>query len=98
VLCYFCLEPLSAEDEIDYHHPDKGGDPEWTEACHRTCHHKFHQDAGHFKEWGSWSAFAGRDGYERVMKKWPGFHHMGGVARARTARRNECGQFVKREE
>jgi hypothetical protein len=90
--CYFCLKPVG--DKYDNHHPDKAQFPDWTEPAHPKCHHDYHLYAGHFKDWGSLAPYAGRPGYERCLKKWPGFHVMGGKTRARTAQRNALGQFV----
>ena len=92
--CYFCGQVIE-ESDIEYHHPDKERFPDWTETTHAECHRRYHSEAGHFREWGSWSAYAGRDGYERCIRKWPAFHQMGGKARSRTAQRDERGRFLK---
>ena len=103
--CYFCSQPITGPTEIEHHHPDKANFPDWTEPAHPGCHTRYHQacpeqgrrEANHFKDWGSQSPYAGRPGYERVIAKWPGFHRMGGLARARTARRDERGRFTVAE-
>ena len=91
--CYFCNRPISDSEPVEDHHPDKAQFPDWTEPAHPKCHTRYHSEAGHFKEWGGWTAYKGRDGYERAIAKWPGFHRMGGKARARSARRDDRGRF-----
>jgi len=93
MLCYFCGKHIEAGDK-DMHHPDKEQFPNWTEPAHRECHHNYHRDAGHFKEWGSWSPYAGHEGLKRALKKYPTFHRMGGLKRAKTAKRSANGRFV----
>ena len=92
--CYFCGQILSSSEPIEDHHPDKEKFPDWTEPAHPHCHTRYHSEAGHFKQWGADSPFAGRPGYERAIAKWPAFHSMGGKARARSARRNPDGTFA----
>jgi hypothetical protein len=50
-----------------------------------------------FKEWGSWSPYAGHEGLKRALKKYPTFHRMGGLKRAKTAKRSANGRFVQNE-
>ncbi|MCP4544227.1 MAG: hypothetical protein GY832_44510 [Chloroflexi bacterium] len=92
-LCYFCNEPITGDD-LNMHHPDKGNFPDWTEPAHAECHRRYHSKAGHFTEWGAESPYAGRPGYEMCVARWPGFHRMGGKARARTAMRGADGRFL----
>jgi hypothetical protein len=91
--CYFCGKDLGA-GPVEQHHPDKANFPDWTEPAHPEYHTRYHSTAGHFTEWGGWTAYKGRPGYERTVAKWPAFHSMGGKARARSARRDEYGRFV----
>ena len=90
--CYFCNQPITGPAE--HHHPDKRNHPDWTEPAHPECHARYHREANHFQEWGARSPYAGREGYERAVARWPAFHSMGGKARARSARRDERGRFV----
>ena len=90
--CYFCREEITGP--VEYHHPDRANHPDWTVPAHPACHNQYHTQAGHFKFWGTQSPFAGRPGYEKCIEKWPGFHHMGGLARAKSARRDEHGRFI----
>ncbi len=92
MLCYFCNQEITGP--IQYHHPDKGKFPNWIEPTHPECHTRYHSESNHFKEWGAQSPYAGRPGYERAVAKWPGFHRMGGLARARSASRDDHGKFV----
>jgi hypothetical protein len=97
--CYFCNQPITGP--VHYHHPDKRRFPTWLEPAHPQCHKRYHQDAGHFKQWGREGGlkggipqrFRGRPGYELCIAKWPGFHRMGGLARARSAQRDKRGRF-----
>jgi hypothetical protein len=93
--CYFCNEEIGNSAEL--HHPDKEQFPGWTEPAHPECHTRYHSEAGHFKEWGGWTRLKGRPGYDLAVKKWPGFHSMGGKARAKTAQRDCQGRFARRE-
>ena len=90
--CYFCDQEVT--DKVEYHHPDKTRFPDWTEPAHPECHTRYHSRNGHFRAWGARSPYAGRPGYERAIAKWPGFHRMGGLARARTAERDALGRFT----
>ena len=92
--CYFCGRPITGSEPVEDHHPDKASFPDWTEPAHTTCHTRYHSEAGHFTEWGGWTAYRGREGYKLALRKWPAFHQMGGKARARSARRDERGRFV----
>jgi len=93
-LCYFCGKKIENGEERDLHHPNKKDCPDWVVPAHKGCHHRYHKDAGHFAEWGSWSPYAGKEGYIRVIRKWPGFHRMGGIVRAHTAKRDTHGRFI----
>ncbi len=77
--CYFCTQQITGL--VEQHHPG--------------CHTRYHSEAGHFKEWGGWTTYKGRPGYERALAKYPGFHSMGGQARAHTAHRDERGRFTR---
>lgn len=94
MLCYFCAQEIKATDTLNMHHPDKANHPDWIEPAHAECHVSYHKSNGHFAEWGSWSPFAGRDGYLRALRKYPGWHSMGGKMRARTAKRRPNGTFL----
>ena len=94
MLCYFCLQEIGPDDAIEMHHPDKAGFPDWTEAGHGVCHRSYHQSRGHFVLWGKLAPLRGRPGYELAIKAWPGWHRMGGLARARSAKRAPNGEFV----
>lgn len=95
--CYFCGKSITPGQHIEHHHPDKDHHPDWTEPAHRECHRRYHQEANHFKEWGAKGGlsapYRGRKGYELAIAKWPGFHRMGGLARARAAARDSHGRF-----
>ncbi len=90
--CYFCNKEIIGP--IAHHHPDKKNFPDWTEPAHADCHHEHHQAQGHFVEWGRMSSTAGRSGYKLTLERCPTFHHLGGKARARSARRNPNGTFA----
>ncbi len=90
--CYFCGEEIV--EQCHYHHPNKAQFPDWVEPVHPECLIRYHSEAGHFKEWGGWTAYKGRPGYERAVAKWPMFHVMGGKARAHAAKRDARGRFV----
>jgi hypothetical protein len=92
MICYFCTQEITGD--IEHHHPDKAQFPDWTEPAHAKCHTRYHSRNGHFREWGARSPYAGRPGYELAIAKWPGFHRMGGLARARSAQRDVRGRFV----
>ncbi len=92
--CYFCNRPISGSEPVEDHHPDKVQFPDWTELAHANCHHEHHKAEGHFVEWGGMSSTAGRPGYKLTLARCPAFHHLGGKARARSARRNPDGTFA----
>ena len=55
--CFLCSQPITATDEIEYHHPtykSRGG----LEAfpTHKACHRQHHSKQGDFREWGKLSA------------------------------------------
>lgn len=88
--CYFCTGPI--DDKVEWHHPDRE-DRDLVVPAHPECHRRYHLEVGHFEYWGGLSATSGRPGYEICIEKWPGFHHMGGLARAHTADRDSNGRF-----
>lgn len=90
--CYFCNRPVNGE--LNMHHPDKDNLPDWVEPAHAECHRQYHSTRGHFTEWGKQTKYKGRSGYELCITKWPGFHRMGGLVRARTAMRGADGRFL----
>ena len=92
MVCYFCNQEITGN--VEYHHPDKAQFPDWTAPAHAECHTRYHREASHFQLWGARSPYAGRPGYELVIAKWPGFHRMGGLARARSAKRDALGRFI----
>jgi hypothetical protein len=92
MICYFCNQEITGP--VEHHHPNKARFPDWTEPSHPECHTRYHREAGHFVFWGAASAYAGRPGYEKCIAKWPGFHRMGGLARARSASRDVHGRFT----
>jgi hypothetical protein len=92
MICYFCNQEITGP--VEHHHPNKARFPDWTEPGHPECHTRYHREAGHFVFWGAASAYAGRPGYEKCIEKWPGFHRMGGLARARSASRDVQGRFT----
>jgi len=93
MLCYFCSQEIGPDDGIEMHHPNKRDHPDWTEAAHSVCHRSYHQSRGHFVVWGKLAPLRGRPGYELAIKAWPAFHRMGGLARARSAKRGSNGCF-----
>jgi hypothetical protein len=55
--CYLCHLPLTAQDEIEYHHPtykSRGGLK--TFPTHKRCHRAHHSNKGDFVAWGKMSA------------------------------------------
>jgi hypothetical protein len=55
--CFLCSQPITAQDEIEYHHPiykSNGG----TEVAptHKQCHRAHHSSQGDFVTWGKMSA------------------------------------------
>lgn len=94
MLCYFCLQKTGPDDAIEMHHPNKRDHPDWTEAAHNVCHREYHMKHRHFARWGAMSALCGRPGYILVMEAYPGFHRMGGLARAHSAKRKPDGTFM----
>jgi hypothetical protein len=55
--CFLCSQPITAQDEIEYHHhtyKSKGGVE--TFPTHKQCHRNHHSNKGDFKEWGKLSA------------------------------------------
>ena len=55
--CYLCQKPITAQDEIEYHHPiykSRGGVE--TFPTHKRCHRAHHSNKGDFRRWGQASA------------------------------------------
>jgi hypothetical protein len=94
VICYFCAQPIAPGEPVEHHHPDKARFPDWTEPAHRVCHRRYHArpDCRNGTPPVEWR---GRRGYDEVVKAWPGWHRMGGLARSRQAERDERGRFIK---
>ena len=93
--CYFCGYCVGPDEEREDHHPAKTEFPDWVEPAHADCHTRYHSRNGHFKHWGGRSSTSGRLGYELALARWPTFHRMGGLARAKRGERNALGQFTK---
>lgn len=59
--CFLCSQPITATDEIEYHHTiykSRGGVE--TSPTHKECHRAHHSTEGDFREWGRWSAMTRR--------------------------------------
>jgi hypothetical protein len=57
MICYLCQQPITAQDEIEYHHPiykSRGG--KQTAPTHKRCHRAHHSQQGDFRAWGKMSA------------------------------------------
>jgi hypothetical protein len=55
--CFLCSQPITANQEIEYHHPiykSNGGKEVF--PCHKSCHRNHHSSKGDFKEWGKLSS------------------------------------------
>jgi hypothetical protein len=55
--CFLCSQPITNQDEIEYHHPtykSRGGVE--TFPTHKACHRQHHSKQGDFREWGKLSA------------------------------------------
>jgi len=55
--CLLCSQPITSQDEIEYHHPiykSRGGVE--TFPTHKECHRAHHSEQGDFKAWGQMSA------------------------------------------
>ena len=94
MLCYFCLQKIGPEDVCHQHHPNKALFPDWTEPAHGVCHIEYHKKCDHFKQWGAQSPYRGIEGLRLAVAAYPGFHRMGGLARARSAKRGPNGCFI----
>ena len=92
--CYFCNRFVGPDEEGVDHHPARAEFPDWTEPAHADCHAEYHSRNGDYRQWGGLSSTSGRPGYELAIGRWPAFHRMGGLARAKRARRDALGQFV----
>jgi len=89
--CAYCNRPAA---NPDLHHPDKVRHPSYTVPMHAKCHTRHHAGRGDFRAWGGQNATHGRPGYELAIAACPGFHHLGGIARAAGARRDARGRFA----
>ncbi|HEX5733366.1 MAG TPA: hypothetical protein VF131_11080 [Blastocatellia bacterium] len=57
MICYLCQKPITAQDEVEHHHPiykSRGG--KQTAPCHKSCHRNHHRTSGDFRDWGKASA------------------------------------------
>lgn len=110
--CHFCNQPI-APDQLHHHHlvaRADGGDPAGeTVPVHRSCHHQWHRDQGHYAAWTRAKylervAMFGRDEVHRILSSWgrrgydqladkAAFHRAGGLARAANGRDGR-GRFV----
>ena len=55
--CFLCSQPITDQDEIEYHHPtykSRGG--LITFPTHKACHRQHHSKQGDFREWGKLSS------------------------------------------
>jgi len=55
--CFLCSQPITPQDEIEYHHPiykSRGG--KQTAPTHKQCHRSHHSQQGDFRAWGKMSA------------------------------------------
>lgn len=53
MICCLCKNPITAQQQVEYHHPiyrSRGGTE--TAPTHKACHRNFHQSNGDFKAWG----------------------------------------------
>jgi hypothetical protein len=53
MICYLCKNPITADQQIEYHHPIykcEGGTQ--TAPIHKDCHRSFHKESGDFAAWG----------------------------------------------
>ena len=51
--CQICTKPITARQQVEYHHPvykSRGG--RQTAPTHKRCHRNHHQQQGDFREWG----------------------------------------------
>jgi hypothetical protein len=58
--CYLCTKPISARQQVEYHHPiyrSRGG--KRTAPTHRHCHRSHHITSGDFSNWGKRGAASG---------------------------------------
>lgn len=91
--CHHCRRPVANPHR---HHPDREGRPDHTVDMHPECHWAHHRDRGDCAAWGAMTPTAGPEGYRHTLKACPGFHHLGGAARAAGARRDPVtGQFMR---
>jgi len=57
--CYLCHQPITAQDEIEYHHPvykSRGGVE--VAPTHKRCHRAHHSNKGDFRAWGKLSSLS----------------------------------------
>ena len=55
--CFLCSQPITAQDEVEHHHPiykSRGG--RQTAPTHKRCHRAHHSKQGDFRAWGKMSA------------------------------------------
>ena len=55
--CFLCSQPITAQDEIEYHHPiykSRGG--KQVSPTHKQCHRNHRSKQGDFREWGKLSS------------------------------------------
>jgi hypothetical protein len=53
MICFLCKQAISADQQVEYHHPiykSEGGTQ--TAPTHKACHRKHHSEQGDFREWG----------------------------------------------
>ena len=54
MICYLCQKPITAQDDVEHHHPiykSRGG--KHTSPTHKRCHRNHHTKQGDFKAWGA---------------------------------------------
>jgi hypothetical protein len=55
--CFLCSQPITNQDEIEYHHPIyKRWGGVTTFPTHKECHRQHHSKQGDFREWGKLSS------------------------------------------
>jgi hypothetical protein len=53
MICHLCKQPITKDQQVEYHHPiyrSEGGSA--TAPTHKACHRKHHSDQGDFIAWG----------------------------------------------
>ena len=59
--CFLCRKPITAKDDVEYHHPiykSNGGTK--VKPTHKRCHRAHHSSKGDFRYWGRMSALTRR--------------------------------------